>query len=651
KARCGTNPDEKCALAVRSSAEEEDSELSFAGQFETVLNVPPESASVKEAYKRVIASLFSDKAEAYYRRSGNDIRNMKMAVGCILMVDAAVSGVMYSANPGGDGGEVVINSTWGLGKSIVEGQTDADLYVVGKDAQPAIKEKRLGAKVSMVISRGDEGTTSAATPPEIAGKSSLTDAQALELAGIAMRIERHFRKPQDIEWAIRGDGRIVILQARPLRVQEKALTAETLGRSGKGRSSKVLMKAGGLAVQQGAGAGRVFILRRMDELDKFPRGAVLVARNDSSDFIRVMPYASAIITDTGTLTSHMASICRELRVPTFVNTGNATQTLTHGREITVDIGDGNEMTVYEGIDREIVARAGAGSMRMEDIYEFRRKRYVLRYITPLNLVDPLLDSFTPEGCKTMHDVLRFIHEKSVMELVESARHGMPGMKGMKGREAAKLELPIPTGIMAVDIGGGLNTEEGHAPEKGKATFEQVASIPLRAILKGMMHPGAWHSDAVSLKAGDFLTSMMRMPDIVSDNESYVGYNVAIISREYVNLSLRFGYHFSMLDCFCSEKARNNHIYFRFAGGATDLVKRSRRVRLIELVLKEYGFNLQIKGDLVIARLANLGLQEMEKVLDQVGRLLAYTRQLDAVLHDDAKVERYAKNFLEGEYGL
>jgi len=105
----------------------------------------------------------------------------------------------------------------------------------------------------------------------------------------------------------------------------------------------------------------------------------------------------------------------------------------------------------------------------------------------------------------------------------------------------------------------------------------------------------------------------------------------------------------MIDCYCGEKAKNNHIYFRFLGGATDMVKRSRRLELIARILREYGFNIRIKGDLLIARLAGLNPEEMEKVLDQAGRLISYMRQLDAVMHDDAAIERHAKNFLAGVY--
>lgn len=637
KARCS----EKCLLAVRSSAEEEDGEFSFAGQFETLLNVPLEGNAVKGAYKSVVASLFSAKAMAYLTRLGYDIRKFKMAVGCMAMVDAVSSGVIYSTNPDGDRDTLIVSATWGLGKSIVEGQTDADLYIVKNDINPEVLYEKPGRKEFMIINREKGGIDKVKTPDEIIENPCLTTGQVIELARQAISIEKHFRKPQDIEWAIDRAGKIIILQARPLKIREgKRYEPKSLNDVD---ANHVLIKDKGIVVQRGIAAGKICILRHMDELDNFPKGSILVARHDSSNFVRVMPYVSAIITAIGTPTSHMASLCREFKVPTVVNVGDATQVLKHGQEVTVNADDGS-ITVYEGIIRELIESAAIDSIKIEDVYEFRKKRYVLRYISQLNLIDPLLDDFSPERCKTMHDILRFIHEKSVAELVDSARYGS---NMLKKHAAVKLDIPIPAGIIVIDIGGGLNL----TGNLDKATFEQITSVPLMAIIKGMMHPGVWHSDMVSLKTKDFLSSMMRMSDITMDASDYVGYNVAVVSGEYVNLSLKFGYHFNMLDCYCSENARNNHIYFRLVGGATDILKRSRRVELIASVLKEYGFNLKIKGDLIIARLANIRQEEMENILEQLGRLIAYTRQMDAMLHDDNAAERYARNFIEGRYDI
>ncbi len=632
KSRCGAD----CTLAVRSSAGEEDGDFSFAGQFETILNVPADPAAIGKAYRKVVASLFSEKARAYQSRLGLDVRGMKMAVACVVMVDAAASGVLYSVDPQGNRETMVINAAWGLGTAIAEGQTDADFYRIKKTGPLEIVETRTGAKDTMVVSRSSGGVASVATPEQKKKEPSLTRAQAQELARMALLLEKHFKRPQDIEWAIDQKGKIFILQSRPLRMHEDNAGDTTAAPAMP--DAKVIARNRGVVVQKGAAAGRAFILKNDRDLDSIPRGAILVAHRDSSHFVRVMTTVSAIITDIGTPTSHMAALCREFRIPTAVNAGNATQMLSQGQEVTVQV-ESDGATFYDGLIRQIVDQAENDSAKMEDLFEFRRKRYLLRYIAPLNLVDPLKNEFTPQACRTMHDILRFIHEKSVAELIENAEKVRTG--------AVKLDLPIPAGIMLIDIGGGLDNPEG----RGHVAPEQVTSLPLRAIITGMTRPGVWRSDAVPLRVNDFMASMLRVPDITTDAGGRVEQNMAVISREYANINLKFGYHFIILDCFCSENTRNNHIYFRFAGGATDMTKRSRRLQLIAAILEEYGFNIKTKGDLIVARLANIRQQEAEDLLDHIGRLFSYTRQLDAVLNDDLSVERYARCFLEGNYEL
>ena len=632
-------------LALRSSAEEEDSGHSFAGQFKTILNIPLDLQEVERAYRKVVASLYSGKAVSYQQQLGYDVRALKMAVGCMVMVDAAASGVIYSTTPEGDRDRLLISAAWGLGEAIVEGKTETDLYVVRKGKEPELVRATYGNKETMIVSSAKGGTVEVKTPDDLKERPCLTPEQIATLARQAMTIEQYFGTPRDIEWAVDKKGAVFILQARPLSVQ----TMEQVSDPAKGASiasstdHPILAQDRGMVVQRGIGAGTVVIVRKPEDVATIPKGAVLVAPHDSSLFVRAMPYISAIITETGSQTSHMAALCRELKVPTIVNMHGATDILKQGRDVTVLAGDDNASTIYSGVIRDLLAQAGQDARQMESLYEFRRKRYILRYISPLHLIDPLMDEFTPERCRSLHDILRFIHEKSVAELVESARGG--SVKLRQRGTVTRLDLPVPTGILVMDMGGGLDEKT----KEGKATFEQITSIPFKAIVKGMLHPGAWHSEAVALRAQDFLSSMMRMPDITNATDSTAGYNVAVISREYVNMSIRFGYHFNMVDCFCSENARNNHIYFRFAGGATDLTKRSRRLELLARILKEYGFNIKIKGDLLIARLAGLGQEDMEQILDQTGRLIAYARQLDALLHDDNAVEKYARNFLEGIY--
>ncbi len=460
----------KCSLAVRSSAGEEDGDFSFAGQFETVLNVPLETAAVEKAYRKVLASLFSEKSSIYQKRLGYDLSDMKMAVGCVVMVDADTSGVLYSIDQQGSRDTLIINAAWGLGTSVVEGQTDADFYRVNKTGNREIVETRIGTKGSMVIGMKQGGVTAVATPEEKRTRSSLDPGQVAELVRLALLIEKHFRRPQDIEWAFDSQGRAFILQSRPLRLSGDDTRTRAAGPGAP--DAKVLAKNSGLAVQNGVATGRVFILKNINDLDSIPKGAILVARHDSSHFVRVMTDVSAIVTDTGTPTSHMAALCREFRIPTVVNAGNATHLLAHGQEITIQV-ENEGATIYEGTVRQVVEHARNDSSKMEELLEFRKKRYLLRFIAPLNLVDPLRDEFTPQACKTMHDILRFIHEKSVAELIETAQSGVKA-------GAVTLDLSIPAGIMVIDIGGGLDKSS----PSGHVTAEQIASLPLRALISG-----------------------------------------------------------------------------------------------------------------------------------------------------------------------
>ena len=628
-----------CRIAVRSSAEKEDLEFSFAGQFETVLNVPANIKELEKAYKEVLASLYSHNAISYRDLiMPKDKPMMAMSVGCVKMVDAVVSGVMYSSDPNDLNNEVVIiSANWGLGKTVVDGSVDADHYIVRKEEPFAIIEKKPGKKDLAVVTVKGGGIEEISVPAKKQEEQCLSDDQAKDLARQAVLIEHYIKKPQDIEWAINGKGKIFILQSRPLRISAPAGdTAFNMISSL--RKYPVIMENRGKIATRGIGAGRVFILKRMEDLRNFTPGSVLVARHDSSHFIKIMPKASAIITDIGTPPSHMSNIAREFQVPAIVNTGTGTTTLKHGDEITVDAEDNK---IYAGIVRELLKYRLRQDIVLTETDEFRLLKKILRYITPLNLIDPLLENFTPGACRTFHDIIRFIHEKAIAELVDVDRY----KEVLRNNIAVKLDVPLPTGIFIIDIGGGL-TLKG---EKKTAALDDINSIPFKAIVEGMMHPGVWHSGSVSMKINDFMSSMLKMPDVSA--MSYLGENVAVISREYVNLSLRFGYHFNMMDCYCSENVRDNHVYFRFVGGATDISKRSRRADLLGAILREYNMRINIKGDLIIARTDNITRSEMEELLNNLGRLIAYSRQLDALLDDDRIVGHYVGNFLEGNYSL
>ncbi len=624
-------------LAVRSSAQEEDLDFSFAGQFESVLNVAARPDELFHAYRVVAASLFGRAAVAYRRQIFPDRGRMSIACGCQLMIDSLVSGVAYSTDPGNPGIDtMVVVGAWGQGSGIVEGEIPVDTFLLRKGNPAEVLNRQTSRKESGLYLAEGGGLYERPLKEVRRNRACLTDPQLLELARQVAQMENYFKRPQDIEWTFDRAGRLFILQSRPLMVpvtrELRQELPETL------QHYELLVAGQGQVAQLGIGAGPVHLVRHNEDLDDFPDGGILVARRDSSHFVRVMPRAAAIVTEIGTPVSHMATLCREMQVPCLVNVSGILALVENGQEITVDAED---RRIFKGRVRELLAYQLATSVSLGATWEFRLLRKLLNSVARLHLVDPLLDQFAAKNCRTYHDLLRYIHETAVITLVNLGKDERSLLRHQLTRS---LDLPVPAGIMLIDIGGGLS--ENAPPQQ--VPFAEITSIPFRAILRGMLYPGVWHQAPMAVGFHDMMSSMLSVPADALDGQ-YSGHNLAVVSRNYVNLCFRFGYHFNIIDAHCDEVERNNHIYFRFLGGATDLTKRSRRARLISDILTAFDFNVRTRGDLVIARAGNMVQSEMERSLDILGRLVGFTRQLDVRLDSEERVDYYVESFLMGNY--
>jgi pyruvate,water dikinase len=626
-------------FAVRSSAREEDMDFSFAGQFESVLNVKAGVDDVFQAYLQVVASLFSMKVVSYCRQMLPNESLMSMAAVCQRMVPARASGVAFTVDTTDpDRENMVIVGAWGQGDAIVEGRTPSDAFIISKDKQPVILERTVISKPLGRFQAEKGGLESRKINPSLRDQPCLTDAELLQISSKLRYLELFYKRPQDVEWSVDESGNLYILQTRPLIIAEGAFQNRVLPEALAGYER--IASGQGRVAQQGIGAGPVRIINGPADLDNFPDGAVLLSRHDSSHFVNVMKRASAIVTEVGTPVSHMATLCREMRVPCLVNVGDILLKVTEGEEITVDAED---RMIYRGRVKELLTYSSTTTMQVSYSYEFRLLRRVLKKVATLNLVDPLLQNFTVDNCRTFHDILRFVHETAVMEL---ASLGRDEGKLLQGHLARHMDLPVPAGILVIDIGGGLHE---HAPNNC-VKFTDIKSVPFRAILQGMLFPGVWHMEAVKVGMRDLVCSMLSTPNDTLDGR-YSGHNIAIISEDYVNLCFRLGYHFNIIDAHCSRNERDNHIYFRFLGGASDITKRTRRAVMIASILEAFDFNVRIKGDMVVARSGNMLQKEMERTLDILGRLVGFTRQLDVRLDNDKIVEQYVEAFLYGNYSL
>ena len=345
------------AVAVRSSATAEDlPDASFAGQQETFLNVRGIDHLV-DALHQVFASLFNDRAISYRTHQGFDHNLVALSVGVQTMVrsDIGSSGVIFTLDTESGFKDVVfITSSYGLGETVVQGAVNPDEFYVYKPALETkhfpIVRKNLGGKAIKMIYTDNPKPGKTIETVDVSDEDSqsfsLTNDDIIELAKMAITIEKHYQRPMDIEWGKDGtDGKLYILQARPETVQSRS--GRTIQRFTLKDRSKVICT--GRSIGQKIGVGTAKIIRDVSEMGRIQAGDVLVSDMTDPDWEPVMKRASAIVTNRGGRTCHAAIIARELGIPAVVGCNNATEIIQDGSDVTVSCAEGDEGYIYEGL--------------------------------------------------------------------------------------------------------------------------------------------------------------------------------------------------------------------------------------------------------------------------------------------------------------
>ena len=619
-------------IAMRSSAVGEDSEASFAGQYISELNVT--RANILDAYKAVVASKYSPRAMLYRLQFGFTDEDTPMCVAGVEMIEAEASGVLYTLDPARPAsGEMKISAILGLGEHLVSGESSPDDYFVNRDTFETVR-RDIRPKISRLVAETGGGVHLENIPEQEGLSPSIDEATASNLARHGRVLEDHFQGPQDVEWAMDRTHRLYLLQARPLAVVkddgEEAGLAAAL-------SQHTIRLQGGRAACPGVAAGQVF-LAEGGNLAAMPEGAILVARTASPDYAEFVGKVGGIITDVGSAASHLASVAREFRVPALFDTQNATKILRNGETITLM---SRQATVYEGIPEGMAERFKAEGRLVLNSPTHKRLRAVLDLISPLNLTDPSAANFSPEGCRTLHDVIRFAHERIMKEIFFLSEK-------TDGALSVRLQANIPLMLYCIDLGGGLQERLTTCDE---VNFNHLTSIPMQAIWRGFMHPGISWAGTINLDMNNLLT-LMSSSAVSEFGATPGGNSYAVISRDYMNLSAKFGYHYANVDVFCAEEeteAGQNHILLQFSGGVGSFVGRSLRLHFLASVLGRLGFHLAITGDLLEASLKGVGRKSMEETLDQLGRLLASSRLLDMTIAHHAQAEEMTNAFFQGDY--
>lgn len=342
-------------VAVRSSATAEDlPEASFAGQQETFLNVSGEE-DVLDACRRCFASLFTDRAITYREERGFNHFKVGLSAGVQKMVrsDKACSGVMFTIDTEtGFPDVVVINGAWGLGENVVQGTVNPDEFTVFK---PLLKKENLKPIINRTVgdkekkmvyaTGGSRRTRNRDTSREERQSLVLEDEDVLTLAGWAVKIEEHYETAMDIEWARDGEtDELFIVQARPETVQSQKSASVFKTYELKERGEKV---ATGLAVGEAVATGKVNLIKKVEDIDRFEEGGILVTEMTDPDWAPIMKKAAAIVTDRGGRTCHAAIVSRELGIPAVVGTSDATDEAEDGKEATVSCAEGDHGYLYK----------------------------------------------------------------------------------------------------------------------------------------------------------------------------------------------------------------------------------------------------------------------------------------------------------------
>jgi pyruvate, water dikinase len=616
-------------MAVRSSATAEDSESSsFAGQFDTLLNVS--EANLIKAYKEVVAGIFNPRAVFYRRSKGYRDIDTLMSVLCIIMIDTYSSGSMYTINPNYHVEDhICISANWGLGVSIVDGSTRTDYWQVCRDKKRILIEE-IAKKETMLVMGDEYHLKKLPVPDEQQNIPCLSHEQIRTLSEYGLKLEDHFGQPLDIEWALDKNGTIFILQARPLPRVEDEVPVEELEKEVDVPEERILLK-GGMTASPGAVCGPAHILGMDQNLAHVPEGSILVGHQTSPSYVAAMGKVKGIITNMGSVTGHMAAVAREFRIPTLVGTEVGTELIRPSEIITLDA---SRRIVFHGEVQSILSeKPPVNLVKDSPVYKLIR-RTLDEKVVPLHLIDPRSDNFTPEGCRTLHDVIRFAHEMAMREMFDLSAT----IKETDKQVALKLKNS-PLNIYLLDLGGGI---ERKAPSRD-VTLEEIASVPFQALLRGIFHKNVRWSGPAGL-TGEL---GVRVPD-----EHPVGEpSYAIVSKSYLNFHTKPGHHYATIDSFCSEQVHSNYIILFFKGGAADVGRRTRRAKLMALILTRLGFRVAHKGDMLKAEMRKYDSPRIQEKLDAIGRLLGAVRHLDMVLSDDRQLDWYVDEFFQGNYSF
>ena len=624
------NPD--CLYwAVRSSAVGEDSELTFAGQFESLLNV--NVSKLVDAYKSIITSRYSDRALMYRLVSGFSEVETPMAVLFLPMLDAESAGVLYTRDPQ-EPDNIVISSVWGLAANLVSGEEScADVFYINRESNKLIKELIATKNNELTINNSYE-LTKKEVPFEKKELSSISFDKFNELIKYGLIAEKLFGNSQDIEWVLDKNGKIWIVQSRFLYTKNKPDDVSCVC-----TEKNPLLFSGGMTIFHGRAAGEVYIVSSINDIINVPEGKIVVIHQAVPELSTILPKIAGLIAEHGNLTGHAASLIREFNVPCIFGLQNALEKFKNGQYIGLDA---TYRKIFEGnpwpeIRTRVKSRIRHSGDKVTSLLHNR--------IFKLNLIDPVSESFNSASCKSLHDIIRFVHEKAV-----EAMFNVGDYETQKyGKNVKMLKSDIPFNIVLLDINNAIKES---LKNKKEVTPQEINSVPFQALWSGMTHKDIHWGGRSNVSLQGFSSVLLNsMVGDVGEMRNLGDLNYMIVAPEYLNLNARLAYHYTTIDAFISDTPENNYINFRFWGGGATRDRRDLRARFLSEILLRSNFCVDRRKDLLTAWLRRYSKEDCIKSLELLGKLSACARQLDMLINNEEELYIFVEHFLKGNYNV